>query len=96
MKTVDEVWELLRHEVSVREVVRQVEAELALEVPVQLAPRRAGDPPALVSDSAKARDVLGWRPRHSDLRQVVADAAAWDQRQRLQSVLMREATHAVS
>jgi UDP-glucose-4-epimerase GalE len=82
--------------VSVRDVVRQVEAELGLEVPVLLAPRRQGDPPALVSDSAKARDVLGWTPRHSALRQVVADAAAWDQRQRLQSVLTGEVSHVVS
>lgn len=39
-------------------------------------PRRAGDPAVLVASSAKARDVLGWRPSRS-LADVIGDAAAW-------------------
>lgn len=79
--------------VSVRQVVRAVEARLGLDVPVQLAPRRPGDPAALVSDSRKARDVLAWRPQHSSLQQIVADAAAWDLRQRQQAAALRERSH---
>jgi UDP-glucose-4-epimerase GalE len=79
--------------VSVREVVRQVEACLDLDVPLQLAPRREGDPPALVSDSRKARQNLGWQPQRSSLEQIVADAAAWDLRQRLHSTASLEQSH---
>jgi len=79
--------------VSVRQVVREVESCLGLDVPVQLAPRRPGDPAALVSDSRKAQQVLGWRPQHSSLQQMVADAAAWDLRQRLLAAALREQSH---
>lgn len=78
---------------SVREVVRAVESELGLDVPLQVAPRRPGDPAALVSDSTKARQVLGWKPQYSALPQIVADAAAWDLRQRVQTVSLRERSH---
>jgi UDP-glucose 4-epimerase len=40
-------------------------------------PRRAGDPPELVADPAKARAVLGWEPRHSSLGVIVESAWRW-------------------
>jgi UDP-glucose-4-epimerase GalE len=77
--------------VSVRQLVQAVEAELQVPVPVHLAPRRPGDPAALVSDSSKACTVLGWQPQCSSLGRIVADAAAWDQRQHLYT--SRELSH---
>ena len=62
---------------SVREVVRMVEAVGGRPVPIQEAPRRAGDPPELVAASARAREVLGWSPQHSDLRNIIATAWRW-------------------
>jgi len=62
---------------SVREVIRTIETVSGRPVPVLEAPRRAGDPPELVAASGRARDVLGWTPRHSDLRNIVATAWAW-------------------
>ncbi|MGC1925196.1 MAG: UDP-glucose 4-epimerase GalE, partial [Pseudolabrys sp.] len=41
------------------------------------APRRAGDPPALVADPKKASKVLGWAPQHSDLATIITDAWRW-------------------
>lgn len=77
--------------ISVRELVRAVEAELQRPVPVHQAPRRPGDPESLVSDSRKAATVLGWQPFCSSLNRIVADAVAWDQRQRLYT--SRELSH---
>ena len=42
------------------------------------APRRPGDPPALVASNERAREVLGWRPRRT-LTDAVRDAWEWMQ-----------------
>jgi UDP-glucose-4-epimerase GalE len=65
--------------VSVRDLVHAVETELQAKVPTREAPRRPGDPAALVCDPTKAQNLLGWKPKLSSLTQIVADAAAWDQ-----------------
>jgi UDP-glucose-4-epimerase GalE len=62
---------------SVREILAAVEAATGAPVPHRVGPRRAGDPPALVADASRAREVLGWAPRHRDLVAIVASAWAW-------------------
>ena len=62
---------------SVRQVIAAVAAEAGRNVPQQLAPRRAGDPPALYADPARARDVLGWTATHSSLHEIVSSAWRW-------------------
>lgn len=47
---------------SVAEVIRTAEEVTGLTVKVEMRPRRLGDPPTLVSDFSKARDLLGWKP----------------------------------
>jgi UDP-glucose 4-epimerase len=42
-------------------------------------PRRAGDPPALVADPTRARQLLQWKANRS-LHDVVATAWKWMQR----------------
>ncbi|MBI2680674.1 MAG: UDP-glucose 4-epimerase GalE [Candidatus Solibacter usitatus] len=64
---------------SVREVIRAVEDVTGKKVPFVMGPRRDGDPPALVADSARLRAILGWQPKHSDLREIVATAWQFDQ-----------------
>jgi UDP-glucose 4-epimerase len=59
---------------SVREVVDAARRGTGHPIPVEDAPRRAGDPATLVASSARARDLLGWEPRHRDLDGIVADA----------------------
>ena len=65
---------------SVREVLDAVEAVTGRKVPHVIGPRREGDPPALVADSTRLRTELGWAPRHSDLKTIMATAWAWAQR----------------
>jgi UDP-glucose 4-epimerase len=59
---------------SVREVVEAARRVTGHPVPADEAPRREGDPAVLVASSARARDLLGWRPRYAELDTIVADA----------------------
>ncbi len=65
---------------SVREVVAAVERISGRPVPRNEAPRRPGDPPALVADAGLARERLDWRPTCSDLDTIVRSALAWETR----------------
>ncbi len=65
---------------SVREVIAAVEAVSGRKVPARAAPRRSGDPAALVADASLAAKILGWRPRHSDLDTIIRTALAWHTR----------------
>jgi UDP-glucose 4-epimerase len=56
---------------QVVEAARQVTGH---ELPVEIAPRRDGDPAALVASSAKARDELGWVPAKDTLPDMIGDA----------------------
>ena len=67
---------------SVREVIAAVEAVTGRPVPHRIAPRRAGDPPVLVADAARAREELGWVPARPGLETQIADAHAWFRRTR--------------
>ena len=46
-------------------------------IPVEIGPRRSGDPPRLVAAAEKARRVLRWTPRHSSLKNILESAWAW-------------------
>src|SRR5471032_1308796 len=52
---------------SVLEILRTVEKVTGKPVPHTLAPRRAGDPPALYADPSKARKELGWTLKYPDI-----------------------------
>jgi UDP-glucose 4-epimerase len=56
--------------------VRAVETVTGEKVPYVIGPRREGDPPALVADSSKLQRTLGWKPRYTELRDIVA--TAWE------------------
>lgn len=63
---------------SVLQVIEAVNRVSRKNLNVQLAPRRPGDPPAIVAASTKIRSQLGWSPQHDDLDQIVAQALAWE------------------
>ncbi|MFN8591268.1 MAG: UDP-glucose 4-epimerase GalE [Thermomicrobiales bacterium] len=65
---------------SVCEVLEAVERVTGLAVPAEVSPRRPGDPPSLIADAARARDVLGWTPARSTLDQMIGSAWNWRQR----------------
>ena len=67
---------------SVLEVIEAVSRACARTPPVIIGPRRAGDPPMLVADAARAQVMLGWRPRFLDLQATIDSAVAWRARPR--------------
>ncbi len=64
---------------SVSQMVQAVELTTDRTLPVQYGPRRAGDPPSLIADSSKARELLGWKPEHSTLDQMIGSHWDWIQ-----------------
>lgn len=59
---------------SVLEVIKAAEKVTGLKVNYDIAGRRAGDPDALVASNKKAKDTLGWNPKHSNMEEILADA----------------------
>ncbi|MBF0410201.1 MAG: UDP-glucose 4-epimerase GalE [Candidatus Riflebacteria bacterium] len=59
---------------SVKEVIQTAEKVMGKKIPVVYGERRAGDPPRLVGDSRKAREILGWNPRYPELEVIVRHA----------------------
>ncbi len=59
---------------SIRQVLDTIEKITGLVVPAEDAPRRKGDPPELIADPGKAKALLNWVPRHSDLETIIQNA----------------------
>ncbi|KXK58198.1 UDP-glucose 4-epimerase [Micromonospora rosaria] len=68
---------------SNRQVVDVVREVTGRPLPVEMAPRREGDPAELVASSALARAELGWEPRKPTLHDMVGDAWAFYRTHRL-------------
>jgi UDP-glucose 4-epimerase len=66
---------------SVKEVISTIEKVTGRKVPWQLAPRRPGDPPALIADPSRAEKLLNWKARRS-LEDIVLTAWKWAERNR--------------
>jgi UDP-glucose 4-epimerase len=62
---------------SVKQVIDTAKKVTGRDIPVENAPRRAGDPPQLVGDSSKAREILGWNPQFPELEKIIESAWAW-------------------
>jgi UDP-glucose 4-epimerase len=65
---------------SVREILHAIATETGREVPHVVKPRRSGDPAYLVADPTAAREVLNFRPAHSDLATIIRTAWAWHEK----------------
>lgn len=62
---------------SVKEMIEAVREVTGRDFPVQVTPRRAGDPAVLVASSDKARSVLGWKPSRDNLQDIIGSAWGW-------------------
>jgi UDP-glucose 4-epimerase len=65
---------------SVREVIDTTREVTARPIRVREAQRRPGDPATLVASAATARAVLDWRPRYTELAEIIASAWRWHRR----------------
>ncbi|MFP5343741.1 MAG: UDP-glucose 4-epimerase GalE [Candidatus Limnocylindria bacterium] len=67
---------------SNRQVIETASAVTGRAIPVDIGPRRPGDPPVLVAAVERARTVLGWQPEHPSLEAMIGSAWAWRQAHR--------------
>ena len=65
---------------SVREVIESARRVTVHAIPVENHPRRPGDPAVLVASSDKAIRELGWKPRYSQLDDILRTAWLWHQK----------------
>lgn len=66
---------------SVFEVINAAREITGKEIPVEISPRRAGDPPALYANAEKAGRVLGWKPQYSEIRTIIEHAWKWHKKE---------------
>ena len=65
---------------SVREVIESARRVTGHAIPAEVCPRRSGDPAVLVASSEKAIRELGWKPRYTQLDDIVRTAWIWHQK----------------
>jgi UDP-glucose 4-epimerase len=65
---------------TVLEVIEAARRVTGRTIKMVQAERRAGDPPSLVADASKARQVLGWQPARASIEGIVRDAWNFEQR----------------
>ena len=62
---------------SVLQVIEAARKVTGRDIPYEIGPRRAGDPPVLVASSAQAREKLGWTPKFDRIEPIIETAWAW-------------------
>jgi UDP-glucose 4-epimerase len=62
---------------SVREVIESARRVTGHPIPAEIHPRRPGDPAVLIASSEKAIRELGWKPKYTQLDEIVRTAWIW-------------------
>ena len=65
---------------SVKEMIAAAEKATGKKIAAEIGARRAGDPAQLIASSDKARRVLGWQPRFTDVEEIIATAWKWHEK----------------
>jgi UDP-glucose 4-epimerase len=64
---------------SVREVIEACRRVTGHPIAAVTGPRRNGDPPELVADPSRAREILAWQPQFGEIESIVETAWRWHQ-----------------
>lgn len=62
---------------SVKEMITAAEESTNEKIKVVLGERRAGDPAQLIASSEKARKILGWTPKYTNVKDIISTAWGW-------------------
>ena len=65
---------------TVKEVIDSVRRVTGHPIPVELNPRRPGDPAFLIASSEKAIAELGWKPNYTQIDEIIRTAWIWHQK----------------
>lgn len=68
------------HGFSVREVLDTVQKVNGAAIKIIEEPRRAGDPPELIANASKVREILDWQPEYDDLEAIVKSSLDWEKK----------------
>lgn len=66
---------------SIMEVIEAVEKATGRKIEYCYRERRKGDPAKLVGSSARAENVLGWKPEYQDIESIIRTAWKWHKKQ---------------
>ena len=67
---------------SVREVISVVKKVTGIDFKVIETKRRAGDPPILIADNTKIKEILKWEPKYNSLEIIIKDSWKWELKQK--------------
>lgn len=62
---------------SVKQIVDASRKVTGAEIPYEIKERRAGDPAVLVADASKAKAILGWEPKFTEIEAIIESAWQW-------------------
>jgi UDP-glucose 4-epimerase len=62
---------------TVKEVIESVRRVTGHPIPVEMQPRRSGDPAFLIATSDKAIEELNWGPRYTQIDEIIRTAWLW-------------------
>lgn len=57
--------------ISVLEMVLKTQELIGRKIPYETASRRAGDPAIVTAKADKAKEILGWEAKHSDIENII-------------------------
>lgn len=63
---------------SVKEIIDAAEAVTGKKCPFEIQPKRAGDPAILYADNKKAKAILGWEPKFTNIQDIIKTAWQWE------------------
>jgi len=66
---------------SVLEMLEAAKRVTEREIPSKVVPGRAGDPACVVAASERANKILGWKPRYTNVEDIIRTAWEWEKKQ---------------
>lgn len=67
---------------SVKEIIQAAEKITRKKVPVVFGERREGDPPKLYAANSMAKKVLNWKPKYTNIEEIIHTAWMWENNKR--------------
>lgn len=64
---------------SVKEIIKAAEEVTGKNVPLEYGQRRPGDPAKLYASNKKAKEVLSWNPKYTNIQDIIKTAWIWEQ-----------------
>ncbi len=62
---------------SVKEIIDAAKKVTGRDIPVRIGARRAGDSPALFADPSKAKEILSWQAKITEIEDIISSAWIW-------------------